>query len=218
MQSEKPRDGFVLEKDREGQEQRGPDRPEPALVSATDAAHRLGVSARAVRKRIAAGTLRGQMIDGMWFVHLGPEPVVAPEQGLPEAELRNRPWATPRVPPSSAPFPAQGQAAVAVMEQWIAPLATRIEELARENGALTANLQQVTREREVMERERDALRNERDSLAGQIAVLETPQKHVDTPPKGFQGESVLVHLRSEERRPQRSWWRMLLGWDSDEIA
>ncbi len=218
MHNEKPREGFVLEKDREGQEQRGPDRPEPTLISTADAALRLGISTRAVRKRITAGTLRGQMIDGVWFVHLGPEPVAAPEQGHPEAELRNRPWATPHVPPSSAPFPAQGQAAIAVMEQWIAPLATRIEELARENGTLTANLQQATREREVMERERDALRNERDSLAGQIAALETPQRRVDTPSKGFQGESVLAHSRSKERRPQRSWWRILLGWDSDEIA
>lgn len=125
---------------------------------------------------------------------------------------------TANVPPPPAPFPAQGQAATVVMEQWIAPLATRIEELARENGALTANLQQATREREIMKRERDTLRNERDSLAGQIAALETPQRHVDTPAKGFQDEPVLVDSRSEDRPPQRSWWRMLLGWDSDEIA
>ncbi len=218
MQSEKPRDGFMLEKDREGQEQRGPGRPEPALISTTDAAHRLGISTRAVRKRIAAGTLRGQMIDGVWSVQLGPEPMAAPEQGHSESELRNRPWATPDVPPLPAPFPGQGQAIAAVMEQWIAPLAARIEELARENGTLTANLHQVTREREVMERERDALRNERDSLVGQIVALETPQGHVEVASGEFQDESVVANSRSEERRPQRSWWRMLLGWDSDEIA
>lgn len=137
--------------------------PESALISATEAALRLGISQRAVRKRITAGTLRGVQINGAWHVRLGPEPIAAPAPFPPAPETQSRPGSGPPVPPVVTP--AQSQI-TAIMDEWLAPITARVEALARENGTLAAELRH---ERERADRlaanlaaalaERDALRN-----------------------------------------------------------
>lgn len=50
---------------------RAPDSPDGAhWISTTDAAETLGVTDRAIRKRLARGTLQGQQIAGRWWIDL----------------------------------------------------------------------------------------------------------------------------------------------------
>ncbi len=120
----------------------GPARTGPLTVK--DAALYLGIGERAVRKRIAAGTLQADHIDGIWRVWPDVEPSdgtdgtgTGPEQGRPLRGPRNR-ATEPRAEPSPA---------LAVMDRLVAPLVAelgdarqRIEDLARENGRLQAAL------------------------------------------------------------------------------
>lgn len=120
----------------------GPAPPGPLTVK--DAALYLGIGERAVRKRIAAGTLQADHIDGIWRVWPYVEPDngtngtgTGPEQGRGSTEPRNR----------AAEPPAEPSQALAVMDHLVSPLVAelgaarqRIEDLARENGRLQAEL------------------------------------------------------------------------------
>lgn len=113
-------------------------------LTVKDAALYLGIGERAVRKRIAAGTLQADHIDGIWRVWPDAEPPngtdgteTGPEQGRSSTEPRNR-ATEPRTEPSPA---------LAVMDRLVAPLVAelgtareRIEDLARENGTLRERL------------------------------------------------------------------------------
>jgi len=112
-------------------------------LTVKEAARHLGVGERAVRKRIAAGTLMADHIDGIWRVWPEASPDhgtngtgTGPEQGHGPAAPRNR-----AVEPPAEPFQA-----LAVMDRLVAPLVAelsaarlRIEDLARENGRLQAD-------------------------------------------------------------------------------
>lgn len=190
------------------------DRAEPGLVGASEAAQRLGITGRAVRKRIAAGTLKGTMIDGVWHVRLGPEPVAEPERVRPEPEQRNQTSSAPSVPPPTSASRSQFDA---VMQEWIGPLAARIEILARENGALTADLRHERDQRAEVECERDAARLKANDLAARLAALEAIPTHQESgdrrdPDSG----TAFTHIT---RPPQRqAWWRVLLGLERDEVV
>ncbi len=189
------------------------DQAEPGLVVAAEAARRLGITGRAVRKRIAAGSLKGTMIDGVWHVRLGPEPVAEPERGRPEPEQRNRSGSAPSVPPPTSASRSQFDA---VMQEWIGPLAARIEILARENGALTADLRHERDQRAEAECERDEARLKADDLAARLAALETIPTHQE--PRDRRDPADDAESTSSIQPPQRrSWWRVLLGLDSNEI-
>jgi len=125
----------------------------PALVPVAEAARHFGITERAVRKRIVAGTLHGVMIDRAWHMS-STGPSGEPEQGRSSAGSRNRNSSGP-VP--LAPVPVQTQMNV-LMQEWIAPLAARIEALAGENGELRADRRHEQERREAIERERDELR------------------------------------------------------------
>jgi len=117
----------------------GPARTGPLTVK--DAALYLGIGERAVRKRIAAGTLHADHIDGIWRVwpDAGPDNGIGtgPEQGRPLRGPRNR-----AAEPLAEPSPA-----LAVMDRLVAPLVAElaearrtIERLATENGTLRERL------------------------------------------------------------------------------
>lgn len=68
---------------------------EPGTVSVPEAARILGITDRAVRKRIAAGTLPARRVDGRWLVqledHLDPQTAGTPgTTGTPRVRVRPR--------------------------------------------------------------------------------------------------------------------------------
>ena len=163
----------------------GTEEPTPAetglgLVPVAEAARHFGITERAVRKRIVAGTLHGVMIDRAWHVSIT-EPPEEPEQGRSSVGSRNRNSPGP-VP--LAPVPVQTQMN-ALMQEWIAPLAARIETLAGENGALRADLRHEQERREAIERERDELR------ARLVAAEDNPPiQNTPVVPGGVQRDSA----------------------------
>lgn len=176
--------------------------PGPELVPVAAAAIHFGITERAVRKRIAAGTLRGVMIDRAWHVQLA-EPAEEPEQGRGSAGSRNRNSSGP-VPPTSS---AVQQPATAIMQEWIAPLAARIEALARENGELEADLRHERERRELAEAEIERLRaSQRPGEDESPVQTPNPLAGGYPAPRGA-GEAE----RASERR-RGSWLRRFLGW------
>ncbi len=200
--------------------------PGPELVPVAEAARYFGITERAVRKRIAAGKLRGLMIERAWHVYLTEvEPSSEPEQFRSSAGTGNQ-ASSGTVP--SAPLAPQ-QPAAAIMQEWIAPLAARIEVLARENGELSADLRNERKCREMIEHERDA-------LVGERARREQAERDRDELQRRIK-EVGIAHLRERmERReeiplakpnvasggtpqaeqasttPQRwPWWMRILG-------
>ncbi len=148
------------------------DRAEPALISATEAALRLGISQRAVRKRITAGTLRGVQIDGVWHVRLGPEPMAAPAPFPPAPEPRPRSGSGPPAPPVVTS--AQSQI-TAIMDEWLAPITARVEALACENGTLAAELRHERERADRLAEDLAAALIERDALRDSTAPSPTVQ-------------------------------------------
>ncbi len=204
----------AAEPEQSAPERESEDRAEPGLLVASEAARRLGITGRAVRKRIAAGTLKGIMIDRVWHVRLGPEPVAEPERGRPEPEQRNQTGSAPSVPPPASASRSQFDA---VMQEWIGPLAARIEILARENGELTADLRQEREQHAETERERDEARLKADDLAVRLAALETIQMYQE--PQDRRDLNDDAHFTHSTRFPQRrAWWRVLLGLERDEVV
>jgi len=167
----------------------------PGLVPVAEAARHFGITERAVRKRIVAGTLHGVMIDRAWHVSIT-EPSEEPEQGRSSGGSRNRNSSGP-VP--LAPVPVQTQMHV-LMQEWIAPLAARIEALAGENGELRADLRHEQERREVIERERDELR-------ARLAATE------DNPPMQSAPVAPVPSQREPEVFPKQRWpwWMRILA-------
>jgi predicted ArsR family transcriptional regulator len=104
-------------------------------LSVKDAALYLHITPRAVRKRIHAGTLMGEQIDGEWQVY--PQAI---RQGRPLGNLdgsaaQGRRTGEPgswTAEPSK--FPAATSSAAAMMEQVLAPLIAQIGDLREELG------------------------------------------------------------------------------------
>jgi len=106
--------------------------PEPSgPISTKEAAAYFGITERAVRKRIHAGTLMGEQIAGQWVVY--PQavrqgrPSRNPAQDRRAEELGNRAAGSP-VPPTQGP-----PQLTAIMQEWLAPL-------IHENGDLREQL------------------------------------------------------------------------------
>ncbi|MDQ2831237.1 MAG: hypothetical protein M3Y74_19585 [Chloroflexota bacterium] len=96
-----------------------------------DAALYLNITPRAVRKRIHAGTLMGEQIDGEWQVY--PQAI---RQGRPsgnsvQGRRTGEPGSRTAEPPK---FPAATSSAAAIMEQVLAPLIAQIGDLHEELG------------------------------------------------------------------------------------
>ena len=131
--------------------------PVPVPVAA---AH-LGITERAVRKRIAAGRLRGVQIDRRWLVYLpGTEPPGKPEPvperaGTPEQD-RN----TNTVPGTRG---GEGTAA-AIIREAIAPFVAQLAATHEELGEVHNELHHERTRREEAERARDALQARVDAL------------------------------------------------------
>ena len=152
------------------------------------AAQALGISERAVRKRIAAGTLRAEPFGRSYRVWLpqdappgsepgpAPGPVPVPEPGPEplEAEYRAR---------AVTVSPAAYAQVEAIRDQWLAPLVAQITEQAGRIGRLESErdiaeqmveeqrrrAERAEREREGLRRQAEVLQAERDRLRAEVA-------------------------------------------------
>lgn len=142
-------------------------------LTVKEAAQLLGIGERAVRKRIAARTLRADHIDGQWHVwphaEAGPahgtgagttEPGPGPEQGRGPAEPRNR-----AVEPASS-------VAVAAMQQMVQQIVGPLADANARQAAELERLHALTREQaEALGRERAT----KEALHAQLSALERRQ-------------------------------------------
>ena len=200
--------------------------PGPEPVSVPVAARTLGISERAVRKRIAAGTLRAEPFGRSYRVWLpedaappGPEPGPAPGPGQGpehgpepiEAEYRAR---AVTVSPSAY---AQIEA---IRDQWLAPLVAQITEQAQQIGRLEAErdtaeqmveeqrrrAERTEREREDLRRRAEALEAERDELRAEVTR--------SAPPAAPAGTYEAEDAGDVWEDPQPLWrrlWRAIRG-------
>jgi hypothetical protein len=122
-------------------------------ISTKDAATYFGITERAVRKRIHAGTLMGEQIAGQWVVY--PQAV---RQGRPPrnpAQDRRTEEQRPRTPePLTEP-----SGAAAVMERLVAPLVAQIAAQGAQIGDLREELGRERTLREMAERELATIRS-----------------------------------------------------------
>jgi hypothetical protein len=129
-------------------------------ISTKDAATYFGITERAVRKRIHAGTLMGEQIAGQWVVY--PHAV---RQGRPSRNPaldrrteEQRPWTPEPLPEPSG--------AAAVMDRLVAPLVAQIAPLVAQIAAQGAQIGDLREElgrertlREMAERELATIRS-----------------------------------------------------------
>ncbi len=172
-------------------------------------ANELGISERAVLKRISTGRLAAKREGRSWRVI-----VIAPPRAAPSTE-RSSPVSAEHTAQSpnnasksgtvdgtvtgAEPQTTNAQAQMAaIMSQWLSPLTARIESLAGENGELRADLRHERQQRALIERERDELQARVDAIAEQARTDTTATTTLpDAPTTGTQ--------------PRRSWLRRFFG-------
>ena len=184
--------------------------PEPEPVSVPVAARALGISERAVRKRIAAGTLRAEPFGRSYRVWLpeevpppGPEPGPArgPEHGPEPIEAQFRARAVTVSPAAYAQLEA-------IRDQWLAPLVAQITEQAERIGRLEAERDAARAAESEARRWAEIVGMERDQLRAAIAQDASHAAPGDT--SEAQGhEHDVGHLRPLGRLQRL--WRVIRG-------
>ena len=161
---------------------------ETLVLTVDDAAHLIGITPQAVRKRIAKGTLAAYREGRAWRVVLNRGSSATDETATTQPSTQ---------PPANlAAQPAQPQAAqlAALVEPFTGPLVARIEALSREAE------RERTRADEA-ERERDRLRAALgDSQAKREAPSAAQEPHHATEPANAGADT------------SRSWWRFWEWW------
>jgi len=138
-----------------------PDNTSTGPVPVSVAAAHLGITERAVRKRIGAGRLRGVQVDRRWLVYLpGTEPPGEPES-VPERA------GTPEQNRNTNPVPGRRtgeDTAAAIIREAIAPFVAQLAATHEELGEARSELHHERTRREEAERARDALQTRVDAL------------------------------------------------------
>jgi FtsZ-binding cell division protein ZapB len=163
--------------------------PEPIRYSVAAAAQQLGISDRAVRKRIQAGTLRAEPHGRTYWVYLEPGPE-GPEPG-PVPLDRNGP--EPR--PDRALSAERETAVVNLVQQMIEPFVKELGETKEQLGRMTAERDQARIQAEMAALEREQIQAERDALQARLSALETQR-----------AESPATTLPTPETATRRAWW------------
>lgn len=135
-------------------------------MSTKEAAIYLGISDRAVRKRISAGTLMGEQIDGQWMVY----PHAVRQSGTFRNAAQGRRAEEPR-PRAEEPYAEPGTA-VAVMEKIVSPLVAHIAAQTTQLGDLR---EQLGRERTLREIAEARTAEFERQLAGRVAPQTEPE-------------------------------------------
>jgi len=129
--------------------------PEPSgPISTKDAAAYFGITERAVRKRIHAGTLMGEQIAGQWVVY--PHAV---RQGRPPRNPAQDRRAEEQRPWTPEPL-AEPSGAAAVMERLVSPLVAQIAAQGTQIGDLREELGRERTLREIAEQQAAELRHQ----------------------------------------------------------
>jgi len=135
-------------------------------LSVKDAANYFGITERAIRKRIHAGTLMGDHIEGQWVVF----PNALPQGGTGRNSEQGRRTEEPR---NRAEEPhAEPGAAVAVMEQIVSPLVAYVAAQTAQLGDLR---EQLGRERTLREIAEARTAEFERQLAGRVAPQTEPE-------------------------------------------
>lgn len=187
--------------------------PEPGPVPVALAAQLLGISARAVRKRIQAGTLRATP-DGRSFLVWLPEPLPEPGPVRGPEHTVPGPVPAPRAEPIEATYRVQGEAAplalvpLAAVAEQLQGLADRLAEVAQRNEALALEVGQL-RERTAtqaetiaaLRRRAEAAEAEASTVRAQRAPQEAPtaSEVVPQPPSPDDAPASLWAI-------VRRWW------------
>ncbi len=169
----------------EGTNGTGPGPESTGPLSTKDAAVYFGITERAIRKRIHAGTLMGEQIAGQWVVYpqavRQDHPARNPAQGRRTKE--QRPWAEEPGPEPSA---------AAVMERLVSPLVAQIATQSAHIGDLR---EQLGCERTLREQaEAHAIMLERQLAARHAPPKEDPASR-PTPAPPYRGTARSRVLR-----------------------
>jgi hypothetical protein len=147
------------------------------------AAQQLGISDRAVRKRIQAGTLAAEPHGRTYWVYLDPGPE-GPEPG-PVPLDRNG----PEPGPDRALSAERETAVVNLVQQMIEPFVKELGETKEQLGRVTAERDQARQSAEAaiskldqMQEERDELLTVRETLRVRLSTLEAHQAASPTQP------------------------------------
>lgn len=118
----------------------------------------LGISERAVRKRIDTGTLAAERDGRRWLVCLVAEPEPEPRGTTPEPNPEPNGTDAEPIEADYRPVPGAARAQLeAIRDEWLLPLVDRMAALEREAGMLTAERDAARHRAETAEAERDAL-------------------------------------------------------------
>ena len=131
-----------------GTTERGPVPAPAGPLTVKEAAAHFGIGERAVRKRIAAGTLYAEQIDGEWQVYPRAVPIGSAHGS---AELF-RTATEPRNCSAEPPSKSGESAAVAVMERMVSPLVAQLAAQTAQLGDLREELGRERTLREIAER------------------------------------------------------------------
>jgi excisionase family DNA binding protein len=180
------------------------------------AARLLGISERAVRKRIAAGTLRAEPFGRSYRIWLPEDaPPPGPEPGPEPIEATFRPTGA-----SVAVSPAAYAQLEAIRDRWLAPLVETIAEQAQQIGRLDAErdvaeqmVHEQRRRAERAEREREQLRRQAEALEAERDRLLAEAVH-SASPAAPAGTSGAIGAGEGWEDPEPLWrrlWRSIKG-------
>ena len=167
----------------------------PVSVPVKEAATLLGIGERAVRKRIATGSLQAERVSGAWFVRLDR---AEPRHGTSGSSSANG----NRNHSTGAPVPKASDQLQLVMQEWVAPLVDRIAGLERELGR-----EQVRRE--TAELRLTEVTGMTDELRRRAEEAEVAAQILATQLAAAQAATSPAEPLPPPRR--RSWWARLVG-------
>jgi hypothetical protein len=212
-----------------------------SVVSVAEAAHILGLTPGAIRKRIERGQLAAHKVSGQWHVVLNSDETTRHDSGV--APDTTRQGDATRQDTTVAVSSAARSQLEAIRDEWLAPLVAQIREQAEEIGRLRADQEAVRRERDALatelERERTqqqrvdelaaaverrerahergaeqlvtALEQERDELRRRVADLEAERLNAAASRQDGPGATEGTNATDEPLTGLRRWWRRLWG-------
>jgi len=142
---------------------------ETLVLSVDDAAHIIGITPQAVRKRIAKGTLPAYREGRAWRVVLEPGPPATDETAT------SQPRAQPSANPVAQPVHRQTAQLAALVEPFTTPLVARIEALSREAERERGRADAAERERDRLRAENERLQVSRDPVTEQVSPEHPPR-------------------------------------------
>jgi hypothetical protein len=175
--------------------------PEPIRYSVAAAAQRLGITERAVRKRIQSGTLSAEPNGRTYWVYLSPVAEPGPEGPEPGPVPLDRNGAEPgpaNRADSAQITPAQ-EASIALVQSMLAPFIAELGDTKEQLGKVTAERNHARLQAEMAILEREQIQAERDALQDRVSALEAQQ--VESP-----AQASSATERATDAATDVQWW------------